>query len=222
MEVRTRYCAAGKLNEVGGDFYDVFDYETDRWMLVIGDVCGKGPRAAGVTALARHTLRAAAMSGQSPTEMLETLHRALRRQPPGADLCTVCLVAAHHTGAATQLTVALAGHPPPLLINRDGQAEMIGHPGTLLGVLDPVEIVETTAELGNGETLLLYTDGVTDAGRPNVELGETGLIELCRQAPRLDLDSLLEYVEDVALEHAKLGLRDDLALLGLRASQPMS
>ena len=182
LEVHARYCAAGELNEVGGDFYDVFDYGPDRWMLVIGDVCGKGPRAAGVTALARHTLRAAAMSGQSPTEMLETLHRALRRQPPGADLCTVCLVAAHHTGAATQLTVALAGHPPPLLIDRDGQAELIGRPGTLLGVLDPIEIVETKAELRDGETLLLYTDGVTDAGRPNVELGEAGLIELCLQS----------------------------------------
>jgi PAS domain S-box-containing protein len=225
LEVHARYCAAGELNEVGGDFYDVFDYGPDRWMLAIGDVCGKGPRAAGVTALARHTLRAAAMSGQSPTEMLETLHSALRRQPPGADLCTVCLVVAQHAGAdrhagaETHLTVALAGHPPPLLVDRDGQAKPIGRPGTLLGVLDPIEIVETKAELADGETLLLYTDGVTDAGRPNVELGEAGLIELCRQAPRLDLDGLLEYIEDVALEHAKLGLRDDLALLGLRASQ---
>ena len=91
-EIEALYCAAGELNEVGGDFYDVFEYGADSWMLVIGDVCGKGPRAAGVTALARHTLRAAAMSGQSPPEMLETLHQALRRQPPGADLCTVCLV----------------------------------------------------------------------------------------------------------------------------------
>ena len=65
----------------------------DRWLLAIGDVCGKGPHAAGVTALARHTLRAAAMGGQSADAMLHTLHRALRRQPLGADLCTVCLVA---------------------------------------------------------------------------------------------------------------------------------
>jgi PAS domain S-box-containing protein len=219
LEVQARYCAAGELNEVGGDFYDAFDYGPDRWMLVIGDVCGKGPRAAGVTALARHTLRAAAMSDQSLPEMLETLHRALRRQPPGADLCTVCLVAVQYAGAETHLAVALAGHPPPLLIDGNGQAEPIGSPGTLLGVLDPIEIVETKAELRDGETLLLYTDGVTDAGRPNVELGEAGLTELCRQAPRLDLESLLEHIEDVALEHAKLGLRDDLALLGLRASQ---
>jgi serine phosphatase RsbU (regulator of sigma subunit)/PAS domain-containing protein len=217
MEVRARYCPAGELNEVGGDFYDVFAHGPDRWMLVIGDVCGKGPRAAGVTALARHTLRAAAMSDQSPTEMLNTLHRALRRQPPGADLCTVCLITLQTGMAGMRLTVALAGHPPPLLIDRDGQATQIGRPGTLLGVLDPIEISETRAELGHEETLLLYTDGVPDAGRPNVQLGEEGLAELCREAPHLDLDGLLEHIEDVALEHAKHGLRDDLALLGLRA-----
>ncbi|HEY5192507.1 MAG TPA: SpoIIE family protein phosphatase [Solirubrobacteraceae bacterium] len=217
-EVRARYCAAGELGEVGGDFYDVFEYGPDGWMLLIGDVCGKGPRAAGVTALARHTLRAAAMSGQSPTEMLGTLHQALRRQPPGADLCTVCLVAMRQLRGLMRLTVALAGHPPPLLIDSEGEATLIGRPGTLLGVLDPIEITETQAELSPGETLLLYTDGVPDAGRPSAQLGEDGLIRLCRVAPRLNLDGLLEHIESVALEHAKHGLRDDLALLGLRTS----
>ena len=215
-EVCARYCAAGELNEVGGDFYDVFEYGPDRWMLVIGDVCGKGPRAAGVTALARHTLRAAAMSGQSPSEMLGTLHQALRRQPPGADLCTACLVVMHRDSTDAHLTVALAGHPPPLLIDGDGEPRQIGRPGTLLGVLDPIEITEIKTDLSPGETLLLYTDGVPDAGRPNAQLGEEGLAELCRRAPRLALDGLLEYIEDVALEHAKQGLRDDLALLALR------
>jgi PAS domain S-box-containing protein len=218
-EVRARYCAAGELNEVGGDFYDVFEYGPDGWMLVIGDVCGKGPRAAGVTALARHTLRAAAMSDQSPSEMLGTLHQALRRQPPGADLCTVCLVRMQQTAGHTRLDVALAGHPPPLLIDSEGEARQIGRPGTLLGVLDPIGITEVEAELNVEETLLLYTDGVTDAGRPSAQLGEDGLVGLCTKAPRLDLDGLLEYIEDVALEHAKHGLRDDLALLALRVSR---
>ena len=92
VEVQALYRAAGELNDAGGDFYDVLAYGPERWMLVIGDVCGKGPRAAGVTALARHTLRTAAMLGQSPAGMLATLHEALRHQPQGADLCTVCLV----------------------------------------------------------------------------------------------------------------------------------
>ena len=122
VEIQTLYAAAGELNEVGGDFYDVFDYDEDRTMLVIGDVCGKGPRAAGVTALARHTLRAAAIGGQSPTEMLATLHQALLRQPPGADMCTVCLIMlTREEQHGARLTIALAGHPPPLLISPQGR-----------------------------------------------------------------------------------------------------
>jgi serine phosphatase RsbU (regulator of sigma subunit) len=215
-DVEARYCAAGELNEVGGDFYDVLEQGAERWILMIGDVCGKGPRAAGVTALARHTLRAAAMSGQTLPEMLATLHRALRRQPPGADLCTVCLVAMERTPERARLKVALAGHPPPLLIDPDGQARPIGQPGTLLGVLDPIKLTEIEAELGPGETLLLYTDGVPEAGRSDKQLGEDGLVQLCRKAPTLSLAELLEHIEHVALEYAEGGLRDDLALLGLR------
>jgi serine phosphatase RsbU (regulator of sigma subunit) len=217
-EVGARYCAAGELNEVGGDFYDVFEHGPNRWMLLIGDVCGKGSRAAGVTALARHTLRAAAMSGQSSKEMLGTLHQALQRQPPGVDLCTVCLVTMEYVSGRSHLTIALAGHPPPLIIDRRGVARMIGEPGTLLGVLDAIDITETQAELQLGETLLLYTDGVPDAGRSDKQLGEDGLVKLCLEVAGMNLGELLEHIEHVALEHAKGSLRDDLALLGLRLS----
>jgi len=215
-DVRALYAAAGELNEVGGDFYDVFDYDPGRWMLVVGDVCGKGPRAAGVTALARHTLRAAAISSQSPREMLQTLHRALRHQPPGADLCTVCLVMMAHAPEHAKLTIALAGHLPPLLIDRSGAPRQVGRPGTILGVIDPIAIHEVQAELHPGDTLLLYTDGVVEAGRPNRQLGEDGLLELCRSASALTLAGLLERVEQAALEHADGSLHDDIALLGLR------
>ena len=219
-EVRAMYSAAGELNEVGGDFYDVFDYGPGRWMLLVGDVCGKGARAAGVTALARHTLRAAAISEQSPTYMLHTLHRALRRQPPGADLCTVCLVTAELLSGRARLTIALAGHLPPLLIDQRGAARQVGVPGTVLGVIDPIEINETEAELRPGQTLLLYTDGVPEAGRPRRQLGERGLLELCARAPTLTLAGLLEHVEQAAREHADGSLHDDIALLGMRLSQP--
>ncbi len=215
-EIQARYSPAGEVNEVGGDYYDVFAYDDVRWMLVIGDVCGKGPRAAGVTALARHTLRAAALSGQSPAEMLQTLHRALRLQPTGADLCTVCLVLMAPATDHAQLTIALAGHLPPLLIDRSGQARPLGQAGTLLGVLEPIEIVESEAKLHAGQTLLLYTDGVPEAGRTSRQLGEQGLLELCTQAPELTLGGLLEHVEQGALERAAGRLRDDIALLGLR------
>jgi PAS domain S-box-containing protein len=218
VEIQARYSPAGEVNEVGGDFYDVFAYDERSWMLAIGDVCGKGPRAAGVTALARHTLRAAALSGQSPVEMLHTLHRALRLQPPGADLCTVCLVLMAPQPGGAELTIALAGHQPPLLIDRSGDARTLGRPGTLLGVIDPVDVAERKIELRADQTLLLYTDGVPEAGRADEQLGEQGLLALCAQAPDLTLRGLLDHIEHAALEHAAGRLRDDIALLALRIS----
>jgi PAS domain S-box-containing protein len=216
VEVQTLYSAAGELNEVGGDFYDVFDYDQDRTMLVIGDVCGKGPRAAGVTALARHTLRAAAIGGRTPTEMLATLHRALLRQPPGADMCTVCLIVLTRVEHEVRLTIALAGHPPPLLISPRGDVAQVGQSGTILGVVDPLNISESELTLGAGETLLLYTDGVIEAGRPDRLLGEEGLLELCTAAPNLTPAEFLEHIERAALDRAQGRLRDDIALLALR------
>jgi len=216
VDIQTLYTAAGELNEVGGDFYDVFDYDERRAILAIGDVCGKGPRAAGVTALARHTLRAAAIGGQSPTEMLATLHQALLRQPPGADLCTVCLIMLTREQHGASLTIALAGHPAPLLIGGDGVVEQVGHSGTVLGVVSPVSVQESEIELAGGETLLLYTDGVIEAGRPSNLLGEDGLIELCAAAPGLALSEFLEHIEQAAVARSQGRLRDDIALLGLR------
>jgi PAS domain S-box-containing protein len=216
VEIASLYRAAGELNDVGGDFYDVLPYGAGRWLLVIGDVCGKGPRAAGVTALARHTLRTAAMLGQAPIGMLATLHQALRGQPVGSDLCTVCLVTLEPLSAHARLTVTLAGHPPPLLIDDERGHRQIGTPGTLLGVLDPIDIHEVDVELQAGQTLLLYTDGLPDAGRAGLQLDEQELLKLCADAPRETLDGLLEQIERAARERAEGRLRDDIALLALR------
>jgi PAS domain S-box-containing protein len=216
VEIEALYRAAGELNDVGGDFYDVLPYGHNRWMLVIGDVCGKGARAAGVTALARHTLRAAAMLGLRPTAMLGTLHEALRHQPPGADLCTVCLVTIERRGSRAQVKVTLAGHPPPLLMDAGGECRKVGEPGTLLGVLDPVEVNEVELQLSSGETLLLYTDGLPEAGRAGPQLDDERLFALCAQASEATLEGLLEQIERAALDHAGGRLRDDIALLALR------
>jgi PAS domain S-box-containing protein len=218
MEVEALYRAAGELNEVGGDFYDVLPYGEERWLLLVGDVCGKGPRAAAVTALARHTLRTAAMLGQTPAGMLQTLHAALRSQPRDVDLCTVAIVTLARAGAATaRLTVALAGHPPPLILAPGASARQIGAPGTLLGVLDPIEINDVQTELHAGETLLLYTDGLPEAGAKE-RLGERETLALCAHASAQALPEMLAQIEQVALRHARGKLRDDIALLALRLS----
>ncbi|MHB1469556.1 MAG: SpoIIE family protein phosphatase [Solirubrobacteraceae bacterium] len=216
VEIAVRYTAAGELNEAGGDFYDVIEQGDGRWLLVIGDVCGKGPRAAGVTALARHTLRAGALAGLEPLAMLRLLHEALRRQPPGADLCTACLVTLVRDADRTRLSVALAGHPQPLLIGTDGWARPIGRHGTLLGVVEPLRVEERSATLSEGESLLLYTDGVAEAGRSHGTLSEQGLIELCAAGRELSLSALLASVEEAALLRATGPRRDDIALMGVR------
>jgi PAS domain S-box-containing protein len=217
VELHALYRPAGELNDVGGDFYDVYAYGERRWMLTIGDVCGKGPRAAGVTALARHTLRTAAMLGQEPPGMLQTLHEALMGQASGADLCTACLLTLRplQTGGA-ELTVTLAGHPHPVLAGADGEVRQLGRAGTLLGVVDPLEISEVSCELQRGDTVLLYTDGLPEAGRSASQLDDEHVLELCKPAPHLSLADFLASVERAAVVQAGGRPRDDIALLALR------
>lgn len=216
IELSALYEPAGVLNEVGGDFYDAFRDGRGRWVLVIGDVCGKGARAAGVTALARYTLRAAAMSGEPPVGMLAMLDRALREQPPTADFCTVCLMTIELEEELARLTTVLAGHHHPLLVDASGEVRRLGALGTALGVLERFELQEDQSTLAPSETLLLYTDGVSDAGRSRGQLGEDGVARLAARAPELALDELLALVQREALARASGQLRDDLAIVGAR------
>ncbi len=215
-EVAVLYAAAGELNEVGGDFYDLFEHRDGRWVLVIGDVCGKGPQAAGVTALARHTLRAAAASGQSPRMLLLSVHQALSSQPPGLDMCTMGVVLADLRPPVAHLTIVLGGHPHPLLIDRAGSVRAIGRAGTLLGVIDPPRIEQAEVEMNAGETLILYTDGVTDAGAPQRPLGEDDLRRVASATHGLPLEDQLEHIRRAAAERVQGEMRDDIALIGLR------
>ncbi|HET6547352.1 MAG TPA: GAF domain-containing protein, partial [Solirubrobacter sp.] len=114
LELAATYRAAGEGNEVGGDFYDVFAQADGSWALVVGDVCGKGPQAAAVTALARYTLRAHAVAGLRPSYQLARLNDALLRQrAPG--FVTVALARLELTDGGARVQLATAGHPPPIL-----------------------------------------------------------------------------------------------------------
>ena len=214
FQVAGLYRPAGELNEVGGDFYDVLPYR-DGWMLAIGDVCGKGAEAASVMALARHTLRAAARLDVDPTGMLELLHRTLQAQEPEGQMCTVCLVVVGPPEVRARLTIALAGHPRPLIVGPTGKASAAGEPGTVLGMIDPIAISEVSIELCQGETLLLYTDGVPEASRSGRHAAPP-LESLGAQVRGLELQEMLRAIEAAAVESAKGHPQDDIALLGLR------
>ncbi|MGI8792497.1 MAG: PP2C family protein-serine/threonine phosphatase, partial [Acidimicrobiales bacterium] len=126
--------------KVGGDFYDIFPLPRSTWALVIGDVCGKGPRAASVTAAARYAIRGAAIDRPSPSAVLHCLNDTLLLDPGFEDeddrpFCTVVYARLRPHGRNFRLTVGCGGHPPQLILRRGGQVESAATPGTLVGAL---------------------------------------------------------------------------------------
>lgn len=226
VDVAARFRAAGEGNEVGGDFYDLFDTgEPGRWAVLIGDVCGKGAEAAAITALARYTLRAAAMREPKPSAVLRALNDAMVRQRDDDQFCTVAFGQLERNGSGARLTVSSGGHPLPLLLRADGSVGTAGRPGTLLGVTGDPALDDDTVELGPGDAVVLYTDGVTDARAPGRILSETDLAELLRGCAGLDAAAIAERIERAATE-AQEGVpgngkppRDDVAILVLRVAR---
>jgi serine phosphatase RsbU (regulator of sigma subunit) len=165
-EVATMYEPAGVVNEVGGDFYEVFPAE-DGWAVVLGDVSGRGAAAASLTAEARHTIRTAGTLSGDPTTGLSMLDRNLRGRDDAA-LCSVAVVRIPRANGGASASVHLAGHPHPMLI-RGGSVEEVGTPGPLLGVVEDPEWPATRVRLEPGDQLVLYTDGVIEARRAGGE-----------------------------------------------------
>jgi PAS domain S-box-containing protein len=162
-DVATMYEPAGVVNEVGGDFYEVFPAH-DGWAVVLGDVSGRGAAAASLTAEARHTIRTAGALTGEPTAGLKMLDRNLRGRDDAA-LCSVAVVEIPRAADnGSDAMVYLAGHPHPILI-RGGSVEEVGTPGPLLGVVEDPEWPPTAVSLQPGDQLVLYTDGVIEARR---------------------------------------------------------
>ena len=159
--VSTMYRPAGEVEEVGGDFYEAFAVPGG-WALVLGDVSGRGAKAASLTAEARHTIRTATMLSPDPTAGLRLVDESLRERGDAA-LCSaaVLILPGEETGEA-EGTLYLAGHPPPILL-RDGHAEEVGTPGPILGVSEDAVWVPAPVTLRPGDQLVIYTDGVIEA-----------------------------------------------------------
>jgi PAS domain S-box-containing protein len=216
LEVASRFRAAGP-GEVGGDFYDLFEVGDGGWALVVGDVCGKGPDAAAVTALARYTIRAAAMQRSYPSHILALLNEAmLRQRTPRADFCTVALGRFDVHGDRTVLVLASAGHPLPLLLTADGEVRTIGNPGALLGVLEDPDLRDEALELQPDDVVVFYTDGVTEAGAPHRVLDPDALRALVASSKDLGPSELAARIEAEAVSAADGELRDDIAILVAR------
>jgi PAS domain S-box-containing protein len=214
------YVAAGEGMEVGGDFYDVFALEDGAWALVIGDVLGKGAEAAAVTALARYTLRAVAGRSRSPSATLATLNDEMLRQKADRRFVTALLgrLEPHPDGGA-RLVIASGGHPPPIVLRAGGTTEVVPCTGTLLGVEPDTLSSDHGVDLAPGDTLVLYTDGVTEARRDLPLTPEALAAALVRSAPD-GATVLAREVVRLAEDAAAGPLRDDLAALVLALDAP--
>ncbi len=215
MEVEALFLPAIAGYEVGGDFYDVFELDDGRWVALVGDVCGKGIEAAALTGLARHTLRAVA-GVERPSEALVQLNRALLRERVDGRFCTVALaIFDAPDGDGARGWVAIGGHPLPQLVRRSGEALDVGHPGTLLGVAEKVNLRDDVVTLERGEALVLFTDGIV--GKREVAEGSVALRTVLRAGPPSSAIDLRDRIERYVREQVGGDQLDDVAVLVLMA-----
>ncbi|MGH3318980.1 MAG: SpoIIE family protein phosphatase [Streptosporangiaceae bacterium] len=207
-----RYLPAQRAR-VSGDFYDVFPLPGAGWGIVIGDVCGKGPRAAAVAAAARHGVRAAAIDGRTPSEVLTRLHEARLIDDGDDDPAFCTAVYAILRPDALELTLASGGHPLPCVVHPDGSIDTIGEPGTLLGAIEKVRLTDRTVRLARGDVVVFFTDGLEDA-----EVGDRewfGSRRLWHQLASVASRGASEIADALAEAVAAPGVRqrDDVAVL---------
>jgi serine phosphatase RsbU (regulator of sigma subunit) len=221
FEASSRFMAAGEAYEVGGDFYDVFRTGSGTWTAVIGDVCGKGPEAAALTALARYTVRTASDPETAPSEVLRTLHDSIKAEHVDLRFCTAALAriqAPSNGKGEAHLTLALGGHPLPLVLRKGGAVESIGEPGTLLGALPSPILADTDAKLEVGDSLILYTDGMFDLSDRSQGEDPSWLPAKLERCAGKSADDTAEYLAKAAVERHGGEPRDDIAVLGRHRS----
>lgn len=211
-EVAVLFRAAGSANEVGGDFYDVVRLD-DGWISFIGDVTGKGAAAAAITARARYTMISVAQLTGEAVSALERVNLALT-DLGGLSFCTVACT--QFRGAPGKLDVMSAGHPLPYMVGSSG-VSAVGESGPLLGFDPEASWGMQTVDIEPGETIVLFSDGVTDALGPDREsYGEERLEQLLLDGRNDSAGDLIERLDRSLLEFQDSEQRDDIAVLALR------
>ena len=225
-----RYRAAGQGLDVGGDFYDAFQADANWWIIAVGDVCGHGVEAAATTGLVRHTIRSVALDAVMPSSVLTRINEMLLRSAAERDdldddrlpvtprYCTVLVGAVQPTAGGVDLVLCSGGHPLPLVRRSVGQVVPVGVPGTLLGVTNDLSLTDSVVHLDPAESLVCYTDGLSDRRSGRRTFGEEGIVKALLQGKGLSAPELARSIEAEALAFVDDEPADDMAVLALRAA----
>jgi GAF domain-containing protein len=203
------YEPAGPDVEIGGDYYDMFRSDDGAVWFAMADVCGKGVQAATKTSMIKYTVRALVAAGQNPDQIMSEVNRIVTDAGDPSDIVTLWL--GRYNREESMLEWANGGHPPSLLVRKDGRCDRLGPTGPLLGALREAPYTLGKTSFGIGDRIVLYTDGVTEARLGNTFFGEErvlGFLEVSSTPMEFAqglLDAVRAFVRD--------DLRDDVAIL---------
>jgi sigma-B regulation protein RsbU (phosphoserine phosphatase) len=211
-----RGCELGALwtpaSGIGGDCYDVLRFSDDRVALSIADVVGKGLPAALLMSNLQAAVRAFATAAVEPHDVCTSVNRLLCRNIASGKFVTFCY-AVVDTGAG-MVTYANAGHFPPVLVHADGRVERLATTGLVLGVASDWTYTAGSAEIGRGDRLVCFTDGITEANSPaGEEFGEDRLVEMISAHRTESADRLARTIADAANDWTGGAPQDDATLI---------
>ncbi|HET6173678.1 MAG TPA: SpoIIE family protein phosphatase [Gaiellales bacterium] len=217
-EIAARYRPAGEGAEVGGDFYDTWQHE-GIYFLAIGDVAGHGPAAAALTSLTRQAMRVVSRYESSPARILAVVNETIRAQTAPEQFCTAALATLRPASDGQLLTVACAGHPPPVVVRAaTGEPEEVGVCGALLGVVADRSYSDRECLLGLGDLVAFWTDGVTERRHAGDMFGEQRLLSLLAGAGRRPAAEVACEIDDAVVSFAPGLPHDDVAILVARVT----
>jgi sigma-B regulation protein RsbU (phosphoserine phosphatase) len=214
------YYHSASAGDLGGDFYDLFPLSRDRYGFFLGDVCGKGFAAASLTSLTRYTLRAAAVGDEHPVAALQTLDSVLKQDAHAKQrwFCTVLFGVIGRRDDLFEVEIASGGHPPPLLLKADGSTGYVPtEGGQAAGLFAAPRFTSVRLSLSAGDTLVLYTDGFTEAriGKKAMRFDDEGalLSFVAGLAPSSASDVVAAM--RTLIDELGPGVEDDAAVLAL-------
>jgi sigma-B regulation protein RsbU (phosphoserine phosphatase) len=203
-------------SEVGGDFYDVVPAADNHWLVVVGDVSGKGVQAATVTGLVRDVIRILVDDGKPMSEILCRVNRTLV-QRGGGRYCTLAMaMVERQADGILQVCLHLAGHDRAVLVRSDGKTSFVGEGGTALGLLESISSPDVDIRLQAGDSLIFYTDGVTERRRGRELFGTGRLREAAGPLAGYPADVIAARLRSTTINFSVEEPRDDIAILVLR------